>query len=102
MAMLGVVRRAGTVVLVGLLNPSMSFNSLVPITKQLDVLGSYGGTSADLEASLDLIAKGVITPQVETGHMKDFPKILDDLDNGKIKSRIVLVPEGMEEANIAR
>ncbi|KIW20725.1 hypothetical protein PV08_01302 [Exophiala spinifera] len=89
------VRRAGTVVLVGLINPSMSFNSFVPITKRLDILGSYGGTSADLEASLDLIAKGVITPQVETGEMKDFPKILDDLHHGKIKSRIVLVPEGM-------
>lgn len=99
---LGIVRRAGTVVLVGLINPSISFSSLVPITKQLDVLGSYGGTSSDLEASLDLIAKGVITPQVETGHMKDFPQILDDLHNGKIKSRIVLVPEGVEEAKVAK
>ncbi|KAK6380126.1 hypothetical protein LTS17_005314 [Exophiala oligosperma] len=101
-AALDAVRRAGTVVLVGLINPSISFSSLVPITKQLDVLGSYGGTSSDLEASLDLIAKGVITPQVETGHMKDFPQILDDLHNGKIKSRIVLVPEGVEEAKVAK
>ncbi|KAK5424743.1 hypothetical protein LTR83_000333 [Exophiala xenobiotica] len=90
------VRMAGTVVLVGLLNPAISFNSLPAVTKQIDILCSYGGTSSDLEASLDLIAKGVITPQVETGSMKDFPQILDDLHNGKIKSRIALVPEGIE------
>ena len=90
------VRMAGTVVLVGLLNPGISFNSLPAVTKQIDILCSYGGTYSDLEASLDLIAKGVITPQVESGSMKDFPQILDDLHNGKIKSRIALVPEGID------
>ncbi|KAK5461074.1 hypothetical protein LTS15_003137 [Exophiala xenobiotica] len=90
------VRMAGTVVLVGLLNPGISFNSQPAVTKQIDILCSYGGTFSDVEASLDLIAKGVITPQVETGSMKDFPRILDDLHNGKIKSRIALVPEGIE------
>lgn len=82
--------------LVGLLNPSFAVNSLPIITNQLDVFGSYGGTYLDLEASLDLIAKGIVKPQVETGSMKDFPRILDDLHHGKIKSRIALVPEGIE------
>lgn len=82
--------------MVGLLNPNMSFNSLVPISKQISILCSYGGTYSDLEKSLDLIAKGVITPQVVTGSLADFPQILDDLHSGKIKSRIALVPEGIE------
>lgn len=90
------VRMAGTVVLVGLLDPNLTLNSMVAVCKQLDILCSYGGTYADLEASLDLIAKGVITPQVVTGSMANFPSILEDLHAGKVKSRIALVPEGME------
>ena len=64
--------------------------------KQLNVLGTYGGTCTDIEACLDLIAKGVLVPQVTTASMRDFPTILDDLHEGKVKSRIAMLPEGME------
>jgi propanol-preferring alcohol dehydrogenase len=89
------VRRAGTVVLVGLLDPNLSFHSVNAIRKQLNILCSYGGTYSDVQASLDLVARGVIKPQVETGHLAEFPKVLADLHAGKIKSRIALVPEGL-------
>lgn len=81
--------------LVGLLDPNISFNSVNAVRKQLSILCSYGGTHSDLRASLDLIAKGVIKPQVETGSLADFDKVLADLHAGKIKSRIALVPEGL-------
>ena len=48
---------------------------------------------ADLEDCLDLIAKGKLKPQVETGDLNDFPEVLKRLHEGKIKSRIVLVPK---------
>ncbi|OAG37755.1 hypothetical protein AYO21_07998 [Fonsecaea monophora] len=89
------VRKAGTVVLVGLLHGELTLPSLVAVRKQLDILCSYGGTTDDLVACLDLISNGVITPQVETGSMADFPRILADLHAGKIKSRIALVPEDL-------
>ncbi|EXJ79405.1 hypothetical protein A1O3_08907 [Capronia epimyces CBS 606.96] len=89
------VRPAGTVVLVGLMNPTFTFDALVALRKRLDILGSFGGTYADLEACLDLIAKGVIVPQVETASLADFPQVLADLDAGKVKSRIALIPEGI-------
>lgn len=89
------VRLAGTVVLVGLLDPNLSFHSVNAVRKQLNILCSYGGTYSDVRASLDLVAKGVIRPQVETGNLAEFPKVLADLHAGKIKSRIALVPEGL-------
>ncbi|OQV01156.1 Alcohol dehydrogenase GroES-like domain-containing protein isoform 2 [Cladophialophora immunda] len=90
------VRMAGTVVLVGLLHGELTLPSFVAVRKQLDILCSYGGTVEDLVASLDLISQGIITPQVETGSMADFPHILEDLHAGKIKSRIALVPEDLQ------
>lgn len=34
-------------------------------------------------------------PSVETAPMKDLRRVLDDLHAGKIKSRMVLVPESV-------
>ena len=47
---------------------------------------------AELQACLDLIARGVLQPQVETGDMGDFPDVLKRLHEGGVKSRIALVP----------
>lgn len=82
--------------LVGLFELNLPLPSLVAVPKRLDILCSYGGDHSDLEASLNLIAKGVVKPQVVTGRMADFPTVLADLHSGKIKSRIVLIPEGLE------
>lgn len=83
-------------VLVGLLSPELSFSSPTVIRRQLDILGSYGGNYSNMEACLDLIAKGLLVPQVVEGNMKDFPTILDDLHHGKVKGRVVLVPEDVK------
>ena len=47
----------------------------------------------DLEDGLDLVSKGALKPQVETGELDDFPEVLERLHNGKIRSRIVLIPK---------
>jgi propanol-preferring alcohol dehydrogenase len=83
-------------VLVGLLSPELSFRTATIVRKQINILGSYGGTCADIKACLDLIAKGRLSPQVVTGRLEDFPTVLDDLHAGKIKIRIALVPEGFD------
>lgn len=80
---------------VGLLEAELTLYSFVSLTKALNIFCSFGGTYSDVEAGLDLIAKGVIKPQIETGSLADFPKVLADLHEGKIKSRIVLLPEGL-------
>jgi alcohol dehydrogenase, propanol-preferring len=78
---------------VGLLAPELTMYSLIAVPKHLKILTSFGGNREELRASLDLIARGVITPQVDTAPLSDLAKVLHDLHDGKIKSRIALVPE---------
>jgi len=63
----------------------------IGIRKRLSIVFSYGGQLRDLEEVLDLIAKGALQPQVDEGHLEDFPTVLKDLCDGKIKARIALV-----------
>jgi propanol-preferring alcohol dehydrogenase len=46
----------------------------------------------DLKACLSLISEGKLQPQVVKGSLDDFPQILENLHNGKVKSRIALFP----------
>ncbi|XP_014562780.1 hypothetical protein COCVIDRAFT_83764 [Bipolaris victoriae FI3] len=87
------VRIGGTVVVVGLINPDMSFDSRPAILKAVNVLFTFGGSYKSLEASLDLVAKKIVKPQVVTRSLNDLPQALEDLHHGKVKSRMVLVPE---------
>ena len=87
-----VARFGGKIVLVGLLAAELPLNSFLSVRKQLQILCSYGGTMVDLKESLDLIAEGVVKPQVVTGSLDDFDQVLKDLHAGKIQSRIALIP----------
>ena len=59
--------------------------------KRLSYIFSYGGQVKDLELVLNLIAAGKIHPQVETKTLKDFPTVLRDLCDGKVKARVALL-----------
>jgi propanol-preferring alcohol dehydrogenase len=63
----------------------------IGIRKRLSFIFSYGGQAQDLKQVLSLIAKGTIQPQVATKTLKDFPTVLRDLHDGKIKGRIALL-----------
>ncbi|EUC41018.1 hypothetical protein COCMIDRAFT_107282 [Bipolaris oryzae ATCC 44560] len=92
-AAIELVRIGGTVVVVGLINPDISFDSRPAILKAINVLFTFGGSYASLEAALDLVAKGIVKPQVVTRGLHELPQALEDLHHGKVKSRVVLVPE---------
>lgn len=59
--------------------------------KRLSYIFSYGGQVKDLEEVLQLIAEKVIKPQVETASLEDFPRVLKDLEAGKVKGRVALL-----------
>lgn len=65
----------------------------IGIQKRLNIIFTYGGQLRDLKEVLDLIARGVINPQVETAELKDFPRILKELHEGKVKARVALLHE---------
>lgn len=65
----------------------------IGIRKRLSINFTYGGQQRDLVEVLDLISQKVIEPQVELGRLSDFPKVLNDLETGKIKDRMALVSD---------
>lgn len=86
------MRYGGKLLYVGTLSNETIIDAKICIKKRLTVLFNYGGQYQDVVEVLDLIAKGAIWPQVETGDLKDFPKVLQDLHEGKVKSRMALMP----------
>lgn len=89
------VRHAGRIVIVGVLDHNLNLNTLGGSRKQLSILLSYGGNREELKLSLDLISAGLIRPQVTARNLASFPEALKELDDGHIKGRVVLIPEGM-------
>lgn len=65
----------------------------VGIRKRLSIIFSYGGQVSDLQEVLQHLATGSIKPQVECASLKDFPAILKDLTDGKVRSRVALMHE---------
>ncbi|KAK5117603.1 hypothetical protein LTR62_005025 [Meristemomyces frigidus] len=87
------VRGGGTMVLVGLISPALQLIPLVSVSKAITIKCHYNGSKKALVECLDLMAKGVIQPKVETDSVQNLPKVLKDLDEGRIKSRMVLLPD---------
>lgn len=87
-----VVRAGGRACQVGLLGPELILMNSLAVRKKLTILCSYGGIYEDVVDCLSLISKGKLRPQVETGNLNDFPSVLERLHEGKIKSRIALIP----------
>jgi propanol-preferring alcohol dehydrogenase len=63
----------------------------IGIRKRLSIIFTYGGQRRDLVAILDLIAQKAIQPQVENAALRDFPTVLEDLCDGKVKARVALI-----------
>jgi len=82
----------GKLLYVGTLSNETTIDAKLCIKKRLTIVFNYGGQYQDVVEVLDLIAKKAVRPQVETGDLKDFPKVLQDLHEGKIKSRMALIP----------
>ncbi|KAK5049527.1 hypothetical protein LTR84_004456 [Exophiala bonariae] len=86
-----IVRIAGKLVCIGTLDLENTVHMKIGIRKRLSIVFSYGGQLRDLEDVLALIAMGAIEPYVEDMGLDDFPRVLKDLCDGKIKGRIALL-----------
>jgi len=87
------VRPLGLIVLVGLLAHQAPVMPFVMAMNMLTMKGHYNGSVTSLKECLDLMAEGKIEPKIETGSIEDLPKVLKDLDKGKVKNRMVLLPD---------
>ncbi|MBM7116626.1 zinc-binding dehydrogenase [Archangium primigenium] len=87
------VRRGGTVVLVGLHTLQLGLSSVALINQQTRVQGAFWGTHQELKEVLQLIAEGHLQPQVETGRLRDVGHWLEKLKTGQVRSRVALLPD---------
>jgi propanol-preferring alcohol dehydrogenase len=87
-----VLRPGGTLVLVGLLAESVPLLPLVSVVNALTIKGSYNGSAQDYRECLELMGKGILTPEVQTGSVEDLEDVLRRLEGGEIRGRMVLLP----------
>lgn len=86
------VRIQGTIVPVGLHDQHLTLNTVYTSLPEVKVEGTYWGTSQELKECLDMVSKGVVTPQVESTKFERVNDYLKQLEEGKIKSRLAFVP----------
>lgn len=87
---IGMARRRGTIVLVGL--PPGDFPTPIfdVVLKALTIRDSIVGTRQDMVEALDFYARGLIKPTVATARLEDINGVFERLENGDIEGRIVI------------
>ncbi|MCB8836272.1 alcohol dehydrogenase AdhP [Aurantimonas sp. VKM B-3413] len=87
---LHMVRRKGTVALVGL--PAGDFPTPIfdVVLKRITVRGSIVGTRRDLDEAIAFAASGQVKCEVRTAALADINAIFEDMKGGRIEGRIVL------------
>jgi propanol-preferring alcohol dehydrogenase len=87
---LGMVRRKGTVSLVGL--PPGEFPTPIfdVVLKRITVRGSIVGTRRDLDEAIAFAAEGKVHAEIAKAPLGDINKVFDQMKSGKIDGRMVL------------
>ncbi|WP_432560175.1 alcohol dehydrogenase AdhP [Granulicoccus sp. GXG6511] len=87
---IGMARRGGTIVLVGL--PPGDFPAPIfdIVLKGLTVRGSIVGTRQDMVEALDFFERGKVKPRVHERQLTEINDIFDEMKDGKIDGRVVV------------
>jgi propanol-preferring alcohol dehydrogenase len=87
---LHLVRRRGTVSLVGLPPGDFATPIFDVVLKRITIRGSIVGTRKDLAEALDLAATGKVRPHIHRAPLDDINRVLADLKAGRVDGRVVL------------
>ena len=87
---LSVVRRKGTVSLVGLPPGDFPIPIFDVVLKRITVRGSIVGTRRDLDEAVAFAAAGKVRADIKKAPLEDINTIFSDLTAGKIEGRMVL------------
>jgi propanol-preferring alcohol dehydrogenase len=88
---LGAVKAGGRVVQIGVAEPNASIDLLSLVMKQVELVGSLGGSKADIEAVYELLASGELNPRVTTIGFDEIGDGMERLRRGEIRGRLVAV-----------
>jgi len=88
-----IIKKGGTVVVVGLYGGSLSLSlPLIPM-RSLNLKGSYVGELSELKELIDIIKNGSVKLiNVKTQKLSTVNEAMNDLRNGKVNGRIILQP----------
>lgn len=86
----GMTRRAGTCVLVGLPPGEFPLPVFEVVLKGISVRGSLVGTRADMREALEIAANAGIAPYIETRPLESINDVFNELEAGAVQGRIVL------------
>lgn len=86
----GLARRGGTIVFVGLPPGDFPASIFDIVLKGLTIRGSIVGTRQDMVEALDFYARGLIHPTVHTAKLDQINDVLDKLEHGLVEGRVVL------------
>lgn len=87
---IGLARRGGTIVFVGL--PPGDFPAPIfdIVLKGLTIRGSIVGTRQDMVEAIDFFARGLVHPTVHTTRLDDINDVFDRMERGQIDGRVVI------------
>ncbi|WYJ85690.1 alcohol dehydrogenase [Enterococcus sp. 12C11_DIV0727] len=84
------VRAAGKVVAVGLPPETMDLAIVKTVLDGIQIVGSLVGTRKDLEEAFQFGAEGKVVPVVERRCLNEVNDIFEEMEQGKIKGRMVV------------
>ena len=87
---LEIVRRKGTVALIGLPPGSFPMPIIDVVLKGITVRGSIVGTRQDMREALDFYSRGQINATVSTRDLGEINAVFDEMKHGKIDGRVVI------------
>lgn len=87
------VKSHGKILMIGLGRFKLNFLNYDLARREVEVIFSFGGTSAEQIKVLDWISKGKLKPIVEVKDMDYLPEYLERLAHGKITGRIAFKPK---------
>jgi len=86
------VRIGGMIQIVGTGAREIPMPLVAGIMKHVAIKLSAWGCKAELKEVLAVIAEGKVKPQVDERPLEDCLKVLEDLNSGKLRSRVALIP----------
>ena len=85
------VKKRGTVVVVGMGKLEATIDTNTLILKEVNLLGSNGGTAEDVAQVYQYYASGRLVPIIHTISIEEIPEGLRKLENHEVEGRIVAV-----------
>jgi propanol-preferring alcohol dehydrogenase len=97
---IGMARRKGTVVLIGL--PAGAFPTPIfdVVLKRITIRGSIVGTRNDLAEALEFAAAGLVRSHFTLAHLSDINHVFTELRHGRVDGRIVLDLTRADDQNL--